>query len=111
MKKIIFTIVIASGLLLTACYKAPEDGIAKIIVVDTNDFRVPTANITLTGPTGSFINVSGISNFNGEWIYTHDPALEVILNVNATSQDGLQTGYGIIRIKPDETATTIIKIQ
>lgn len=111
MKKIVFTLVIASGFLLSSCYKAPENGTAKIIVVDVNDFRVPTANITLTGPTGSDINVSGISGLNGEWIYTHDPALEVILNVDVTSSTGPETGAGIIRIKPDETAVVTIKIQ
>ena len=111
MKKIILSIVVASGLLLTSCYKAPEDGVAKIIVVDTNDFRVPAANITLTGPPGSFINVSGMSNLSGEWIYTHDPALAVILNVHVESSTGPESGDGIIRITPDETSSATIKIQ
>ena len=110
MKKIVFTIVAATALLLTSCYKAPVDGVAKIIVVDESNYRVPSATIQLTGPVGSYINQSGVSNLTGEWEYMHDPALEVILKVHVVSSDGLKSGDGIVRITPDHTETVTIHI-
>ncbi len=110
MKKILLLLVVSTGLLLTSCYKEPENGIAKIIVIDDNDFRVPSANVTLTGPVGSYINESGITNFNGEWEYEHDPALEVILQIHATSSTGPEYGDAIIRITPDKTSTETVKL-
>lgn len=111
MKKILLLFVVFSGLLLTSCYKDPANGIARITVVDVNAFKISAANVQLTGPTGSYINESGITNFKGEWEYIHDPALEVILQVHVTSSTGPEFGDGIIRIEPDETATVTIIIQ
>ena len=111
MKNILLLLLVSSGLLLTSCYKEPENGTAKIIVIH-NGYRKPSADIQLTGPAGSYINVSAISDQNGEFIYTHDPALEVILDVDASFTDGsgLHQGQGIIRIVPDETNEVTITL-
>jgi hypothetical protein len=105
MKKILLLLMVASAGLLTSCYKAPENGIAKITIYDSNHFRVPLANVDLTGPTGSPIHDGGITDMHGEWVYEHDPALEVILNVYAWTNDatGLHEAHGIIRIVPGKT--------
>lgn len=111
MKKIILLLVVSTGLLLTSCYKEPENGVATIRVVDENVFRVPNATVTLTGPAGSYIHVSGVTDFNGEWTYEHDPALEVILHIHATSSTGPEFGDAMVRIVPDETAEQTVMIQ
>jgi len=111
MKKILLLLVATTSLLLTSCYQEPVNGVAKITVIDENEFRVPSANVTLTGPTGSYISVSGITDFNGEWLYEHDPALEVILQVHATSSTGPEYGDAIVRIVPNKTTNETVKIQ
>lgn len=94
-----------------SCYGEPDPGSGTIIVVDVNDFRVPSATVKLSQPgqlgTGYIVN-EGFTNSNGEYTYTHEPALEVILNVSATF--GTATGQGIIRIKPNEHSTETVKI-
>ena len=112
MKKYILFLVVAVGLGASySCYSPPGFGTGKIIVVDEFDFRVPSATVKLSQPgqlgTGFIIN-EGLTNMSGEYSYTHEPALEVILNISATS--GSAVGSGIIRIKPDETATETVKI-
>ncbi len=105
MKKLSFLVVVAFVVMLSSCYQAPERGKAKFTILNSSNFRVDGANIQLTGPTGSYINVGGVTDFNGEWIYEHDPALEVILDVYAWKNDatGLHETHGIIRITPDKT--------
>lgn len=94
-----------------SCYGDPDPGTGTIIVIDVNDFRVPSATVRLSQPgqlgTGYIIN-EGFTNSNGEYAYTHEPALEVILNVSATKDSAV--GQGIIRIKPNETSTETVKI-
>lgn len=104
MKKLSFFIVIAISIALTSCYQEPQKGIAKITIVNSSNFRVDGANIQLTGPAGSYINTGGVTDFNGEWIYEHDPALAVVLQVYAWKNDatGLHEAHGIIRITPDK---------
>ena len=107
MKKILFLIVVSTGLLLTSCYKAPDNGIAKITIVTSTYFRQPGVDVQLVGPPTSYINEHFLTDMNGEIQYEHDPALEVILNVHATYTDPLSVfheAHGIIRIIPDETA-------
>ncbi len=111
MKKILLLFICSAGLMLSSCYKEPENGVAKIRVVDINDVYVQGANIQLTGPTGSYINVSGTTDFTGTWEYIHDPALEVILHVHVTAPSGPAFGDNIIRITPDETESITVKIQ
>ena len=106
--KILLLLVVSSGLLLTSCYKAPVNGIAKIKVVTSGIYVQPGANVTLTGPTGSPINVSGLTDMSGQFEYEHDPALEVILSVSASY--GASSGAGIIRINPNETSSTTITL-
>lgn len=112
MKKYIHLLIIAIGVGGTySCYSPPGFGTGKIIVVDVNDFKVPFASVKLSQPgqlgTGYIIN-EGMTNTSGEYSYTHEPALEVILDVSATY--GTAVGSGIIRIKPDETSTETVKI-
>jgi hypothetical protein len=107
MKKIVFLLVASTGLLLTSCYKAPENGHAKITILNSAMFRQPGVDVHLTGPTGSFIDVHRMTNQNGEIDYEHDPALEVILHVDATYTDDLSVFHeaqGYVRIIPDKTA-------
>lgn len=108
MKKILFAFVIILGIAFTSCYKEPENGIAKIRVNNSSLFPQQSATVTLTGPPGSYINVSGLTDSYGYWVYEHDPALEVILNISASY--GASTGSGIIRIKPNETSSTIVTL-
>jgi hypothetical protein len=63
--------------------------------------------VHLYGPTGSNIDEHFMTDQNGEILYEHDPALEVILHVDATYIDGssvLHEAQGIVRIVPDKTA-------
>lgn len=112
MKKflLISAVVVAAGM-FSSCYQDPGPGTGKVIVVDVNDFRVPSATVKLSQPgqlgTGYIVN-EGLTDVNGEYAYTHEPALEVILNISATY--GAAVGQGIIRIKPDETSTETVKI-
>lgn len=101
---------------MSSCYQDPEPGTGVVTVIDENDFRVPSATVTLSQPgqlgTGFIVN-EGLTNMNGEYSYTHvDPAvdmgLEVILNISATF--GTAVGQGIIRIKPNETSHETVKI-
>lgn len=107
MKKILLLLVVSTGLLLTSCYKEPENGIAKITIVTSSYFRQSGVDVHLYGPATSYIDLHLITDFNGEIVYEHDPALEVILNVHATYTDPssvLHEAHGIVRITPDETA-------
>lgn len=108
MKKLLFAFVIILGISFTSCYKEPENGIAKIRVNNSSVYGQPSANVTLTGPPGSNINVSGLTDMNGDWVYEHEPALEVILTISASY--GASTGSGIIRIKPNETSSKIVTL-
>jgi hypothetical protein len=110
MKKLFLFALFAVGLILTSCYQAPQNGVAKITVVDANDFRIPSAGVTLKGPVGSYINETGICDLNGVWNYEHDPALDVILQVEATHPVTGNTADGIVRITPDKTEEVTIKI-
>ena len=76
----------------SSCYEAPGPGTGKVIVIDVNDFRVPSATVKLSQPgqlgTGYIVN-EGLTNQNGEYSYTHDDpnvdmGLEVILDLSAT---------------------------
>lgn len=117
MKKFLLFFVIAVGVgAFSSCYEPPKPGTGKVIVIDINDFRVPSADVKLSQPgqlgTGFIIN-EGLTNQNGEYSYTHedpqvDMGLEVILNISATY--GTAVGQGIIRIKPNETSTETVKI-
>jgi hypothetical protein len=105
MKKILLLIVVSTGLLLSSCYKEPENGIAKITIVSSVYYRQPGVDVHLYGPPTSYIDMHLMTNFNGEVVYEHDPSLEVILNVHATYTDPssvFHEVYGIIRIMPDE---------
>lgn len=108
MKKIALMLTLGLVVGLTSCYQEPQFGTAKITVVDLNDFRVPNANVTLS-QDGSHIISEGLTDMQGEYNYTHDPALEVILDVEAT--EGTRTGNGSIRIKPNQTSQEIVRIQ
>lgn len=117
MKKLALFFVMAVGIAASySCYADPKPGTGNVIVVDENDFRVPSATVKLSQPgqlgTG-FIVFEGLTNLNGEVSYTHvdpnvDMGLEVILEISATF--GTATGQGIIRIKPDETSVETVKI-
>lgn len=90
---------------LTSCYKDPGPGTGNIIVLDANQFRVPLATVTLAQPGqngNGIILVQGFSDIDGEFSYTHEPALEVILNVGVEKNGA--TGSGVIRIKPGEAS-------
>jgi len=116
MKKLTTGFILFSAILgFTSCYEDPKAGTAKIIVVDSYDFRVPSANVQLSQPGigHGYINVSGLTDLNGEFLYTHqdfqvDHGLEVILDIDATYNTSV--GQGIIRIKPGETTTQTVKI-
>jgi hypothetical protein len=117
MKKLSLIILIAIGLGASySCYSDPKPGTGKVIVIDVNDFRVPSATVKLSQPgqlgTGFIVN-EGLTDMNGEYSYTHqdpnvDMGLEVILEISATF--GTAVGQGIIRIKPDETSTETVKV-
>lgn len=112
MKRILATFFVPLVILgFSSCYGEPEPGTTKVIVVDQNDFRVPSANVQLSQPgqlgNGPILNL-GITDMNGEYSYTHEPALEVILNISA-EKDG-DVGQGIVRITPGETTTVTVKI-
>ncbi len=105
MKKILFFLLVSTGLLLTSCYKEPENGIAKITIVSSSYFRQPWVDVQLVGPPTSYINEHFLTDMNGEIQYEHDPALEVILNVHATYTDvtGFHEAHEMVRIRPDQT--------
>ena len=112
MKKYVLIIIGVLGICtFSSCYQEPGPGTGKVRVVDASDFLVPSATVKLSQPgqlgTG-YIVFEGLTNMSGEISYTHEPALEVILNISATS--GALVGQGIIRIKPDETSTETVKI-
>jgi hypothetical protein len=113
MKKILLLITVTAGLLLTSCYKEPENGVAKITILTSSHFRQPGVDVHLYGPPGSFIDVNGITDLNGEFVYEHDPALEVILNMDASYTDinGLHEAHGHVRIRPDKTANETFVLQ
>ena len=110
MKKIVFVLVIVSGIMLSSCYEEPSPGTGIVKVVDINYLRIPGADVTLSQPgngTGYIVNY-GLTNMYGEYSYTHEPALEVILNIDVTSSAG--SGTEIIRITPGETTTKTVMI-
>ena len=112
MKKLfLFLSILVLAGAFSSCYQPPSPGTGKVTVVDQNDFRVPSATVKLSQPgqlgTGYIIN-EGLTNMSGEYSYTHEPALEVILDISATY--GTAVGQGIIRIKPNETSTETVKI-
>src|SRR5687767_2616984 len=103
MKKLAFIAVLAIGIMGSySCYGDPGPGTAKVIVVDTADYKVPFATVTLSQSgqnSNGFIWDQGMTNFEGEYTYTHqdfqvDFGTEVILDVVAT--EGGRTGYGIV---------------
>lgn len=111
MKKLGLILAIGFGLGFTSCYQEPSPGTGTVIVLDANDFRVPSADVKLSQPgslgTG-YIVVEGITDASGEFDYTHAPALEVILDVSASF--GTKVGQGSIRIKPNETSSEEVRI-
>ena len=104
MKKMLF-FVIAAGLVLSSCYKEPERGTAKITTI-YNNYRQSGVDVHLYGPSGSPIDHHLLSDQNGEVIYEHDPALEVILFAYCSYTDatGLHWASGNVRITPDKAA-------
>lgn len=116
MKKIFVIFLILSGVLpLSSCYQNPDYGVGIITVLDANDFRVPSAQVTLSQPGNGagIIFAEGYTDSNGEFKYTHIPpqtglAVEVILNVNVVKDTAI--GAGIIRIKPDEVSEVTVRI-
>ncbi len=115
MKKITFALVIASGLLLSSCYTPPTPGTGVIRVVDNNDFLVPGATVQLSQPgqnnTG-YIVVTGLTNLTGEYSYTHEPPLEVILNIRAYMGSTVPANpCNMIRIVPGETSYKTVTLQ
>ncbi len=110
-KYLLIFVTLAAVAAFSSCYEPPGPGTGKVIVIDQNDFRVPSATVKLSQPgqlgTGYIVN-EGLTDLNGEYSYTHEPALEVILDISATY--GTAVGQGIIRIKPDETSTETVKI-
>ncbi len=117
MKKLALLFVITIGIGASySCYSDPGPGTGKVIVIDVNDFRVPSATVKLSQPgqlgTGFILN-EGLTDMNGEYSYTHqdfqvDFGTEVILDISATA--GTAVGQGIIRIKPDETSVETVKV-
>jgi len=117
MKKAVQILLIAMGVMaFSSCYETPKPGTGKVVIVDVNDFRVPSATVRLTQPgqlgTG-FIVAEGLTDLNGEFVYTHedpnvDMGLEVILDIDAVYNNAV--GQGIIRIKPNETSVEQVKI-
>jgi len=109
MKQILIFILTIS--IFTSCYTPPEPGIGIVTVLDTNDFRVPSASVKLSKGT---ILVEGYTDSNGEFSYTHQPNPElyqthdVILDVNV--QKGNLIGYGIIEIRVGEINERTIRI-
>jgi hypothetical protein len=104
MKKWLLLFVITSGLMMTSCYTEPERGVAKITVY-YQAFRQDGVTVHLYGPPGSHIDRSFLTDLNGEVIYEHDPALEVILNVDLDWVDPGMVAHhaaGMIRITPDK---------
>jgi hypothetical protein len=116
MKKLFVTFLMITGVLsLSSCYQNPDYGVGIITVLDANDFRVPSAHVTLSQPGNGagIIYAEGYTDSNGEFKYTHVPpqtglAVEVILNVNVVKDNAI--GAGIIRIKPDEISEVTIRI-
>lgn len=116
MKKLFVAFLIVSSVFsLTSCYQDPDYGVGIVTVLDANDFRVPSAQVTLSQPGNGagIIFVEGYTDSNGEFKYTHVPpqtdlAVEVILNVNVKKDNAI--GAGIIRIKPDELSEVTVRI-
>jgi hypothetical protein len=111
----IFLSIITVSLTFSGCYEDPTYGVGIVTVLDQNDFKVPSAEVTLSqqGNGSGVILEQGYTDGNGQFKYTHVPpqtdlAVEVILNVNV--QKGNYIGAGIIRIKPNEVSTVDIKI-
>jgi hypothetical protein len=104
MKKLILLFVIVSGLMAASCYKEPERGITKI-TTNYQNFHQPGVDVHLYGPSGSQIDHHLLTDQNGQVVYEHDPALEVILNAYCSFTDGTGFHYcsGIVRITPDKT--------
>lgn len=100
---LLFLLAVTVTPLFQACYKAPGEGTARILVIDENQLRVPYASVTLS--QGS-INMAGTTDFEGKAEFTNE--LEVILSVEAKKGD--KQGEGIARIKPGETITEVITI-
>jgi hypothetical protein len=116
MKKLFVTFLMITGVFsLSSCYQNPDYGVGIITVLDANDFRVPSAHVTLSQPGNGagIIYAEGYTDSNGEFKYTHVPpqtgmAVEVILNVNVVKDNAI--GAGIIRIKPDELSEVTVRI-
>lgn len=113
MKKIVlFGFILSTiSISLTSCYQDPEPGVAVVVVLDANEFKVPSATVTLSQPGqngNGIILVTGFTDISGKFAYTHEPALEVILNI-AVAKDN-KSGQGVIRVKPDETTTEEVTI-
>jgi hypothetical protein len=68
MKRIILIFITLTGL-LSSCYKAPENGIAKIIILSKACYRQPGVDVQLLGPAGSYIDEHMITDLNGEIVY------------------------------------------
>src|SRR5688572_13309299 len=112
MKKYFLILLIAAGVGASySCYGDPEPGTGIVTVRDSNDLLVPSAVVQLSQPgqlgTG-YIVVEGLTDMQGRYSYTHEPALEVILDISASN--GPSSGQGIIRIKPNETTEETVKI-
>jgi hypothetical protein len=94
-----------------SCYQDPKPGVGQVIVLDANEFRVPGAEVRFyqQGQTGNgYIDVTMITDMHGECAYTHEPTLEVVLNVHASL--GSRYGQTIIDIEPGKTVTKKVTI-
>jgi hypothetical protein len=89
--------------LLNSCYKEPDPGLGRVIVIDANKTRVPNATVKLSQGQ---IKETFVSDYKGEVEYTSE--LEVILNVDV--KRNAATGSGILRVKPGEVNTTVVQI-
>lgn len=86
---------------LYSCYQPPEKGTAKITIYNSSDYREPNATVHIYGPAGSYIDIWGVTNMNGEYLYEHDKNLSVVLSIHAENSAGTSWCDGIIRIEPD----------
>lgn len=102
MKRMMIVCLLVNVIGLTSCYQTPEIGTAKITIYNSSGYREPGATVHLYGPSGSYIDHSGITDMNGEFYYEHDKNLQVILNVHAENTSGTSWCDGIIRIEPDK---------